>query len=52
MSNGPLVKDVEDLLLNQKKPRRRHGDVPYPITYCREVADLYALAVNLPDFKV
>jgi len=51
MSNGPLVKDVEDLLLSQKKSRRRHGELSYPITYCTDLADLCVLLAYLPDFK-
>jgi len=40
MSNGPLVKDVEKLLLNKQKCRRRQGELPYPIIYSKELADL------------
>lgn len=38
MSNDPLVKDVESLLLNKQKSRRRERD-PYPIAYSKGLAD-------------
>lgn len=35
-----LVKNVESALMNPKKCGRRPGDVPYPIEYCKQMADL------------
>ncbi|KAF8813307.1 S-adenosyl-L-methionine-dependent methyltransferase [Phlegmacium glaucopus] len=39
MSNDPLVKDVENLLLNKQKCSRRQGELPYPIIYSKNLAD-------------
>ena len=53
MSSGPLVKDVENLLLSKgkQKCRRQHNELPYPITYCKDLADLYFFLVDLPNFQ-
>jgi hypothetical protein len=35
-----FVKNVESAPMNPKKRGRQPGDVPYPIEYCKQMADL------------
>ncbi|KAF8964930.1 hypothetical protein BDZ97DRAFT_1814044 [Flammula alnicola] len=41
MPKDLVVKDVEAVLMKTRKCRRRPGDIPYPISYSNQMADLF-----------
>lgn len=40
MQDQLIVKDVEEQLLNQRKRRRKVGEVPYPLDYSSKMLNL------------
>lgn len=44
---GPVEKDVEALLINQRKARRIPGQVPYPLHYSTDMVNLYDASLRL-----